>query len=112
MHHHKGGSDNQHDHPVYSASHPLKKTLEDITNAAARNSALKPSEIAQGKGLGYVPGVVDKACANLERVSRITKKAREPSKDFDVLTFELVADQADRCDIQQSSVLSQAQVNT
>ena len=66
VHHHKGDSDNLHNHPVHSASHPLKKTLEDITNAAARNSALKPTEIAQGKGVGYVPGVVDQACTNLE----------------------------------------------
>ncbi len=31
---------------------------------------------------------------------------------IDVLTFESVPDQADKCDIQQSSVLSQAQVNS
>ena len=55
-------------HPVHLASHPLKKTLEDITNAAARNSALKPTEIAQG---WICTGVVDQACKNLEKVSRI-----------------------------------------
>jgi len=73
----QGGSDKRHDH--HSALHPLRKTLEDITNAAARNSALKPAEIAQGEGIGYVPGVVDQACTNLERVARIVKKARQPS---------------------------------
>ena len=112
VHHHKGDSNNLHNHPVHSASYPLKKTLEDITNAAARNSALKPTEIAQGKGVGYVPGVVDQACTNLERVSHIVKKAREPSMDFDVLKFESVADQADECDIKESCTLSQAQVKS
>jgi len=53
---------------------------------------LKPAEIAQGKGIGYVPGVVDQACTNLERIACIVKKARQPSKDFDVLTFESVAE--------------------
>ena len=72
MDHHKGDSDNLPNHPVHSALHPLKKTLEDITNTAARNSALKPTEIAQGKGVGYVPGVVDEACTSLERVSQRT----------------------------------------
>ena len=67
MDHHKGDSDNLPNHPVHSALHPLKITLEDITNAAARNSALKPTEIAQGKGVGYAPGVVDEACTSLER---------------------------------------------
>jgi len=40
------------------------------------------------------------------------KKARQPSKDFDVLTFESVADQADKCDVEQSCVLSQTQVKS
>ena len=40
------------------------------------------------------------------------KKAREPSKGFDVLKFESVADQADECDIQHSCTLSQAQVKS
>ena len=32
--------------------------------------------------------------------------------DFDVLKFESVADQADECDIKESSTLSQAQVKS
>ncbi len=110
VHHHKGSNDNLHKHRTYSASHPLTKTLEDITNAAAKNSGLKPTEIAQGKGVGYVPGVVDKSCANLERVSRIVRQARETSKEFDVLSFESVADHIDSCEVQQSCVLSQSEV--
>ena len=110
VHHHNGGCDNLHDHPMYSASHPLNKTLKDITKTVARNNALKPAEIAQGKGIGYVPDVVGQACTNLERIARIVKKARQPCTDFDALTFESVADQADKCDIEQSCVLSQTQV--
>ena len=68
-------------------------------------------KIAQGKGVGYVR-VVDQACTNLERVSCIVKKARELSMDFDVLKFESVADQADECNIKESSTLSQAQVKS
>ena len=55
--------------------------------------------------VGYVPGVVDQACTNLKKVSRIVKKAREPSMDFDVLKFESVADQVDECDIKELCTL-------
>ena len=72
----KGPSNNLHNHPIHSSSHPLAKTLEDIHSAATSNTALKPSDVSKGKGLGYIPAAVDRACANLDRISRVMKKAR------------------------------------
>ena len=47
--------------------------------------SLKSTKLLKVKVLDmYVPGVVDQACTNLERVSCIVKKARELSMDFDV----------------------------
>jgi len=43
----KGGSENQHVHPMYPTPRPLKVTIKDITNVAARNSAFKPAKFVQ-----------------------------------------------------------------
>ena len=61
----KGLSNNLHiNHSIHSSSHPLTKTIEDIHNAATANTTLKPSDVSKGKGLGYIPAAVDRACAN------------------------------------------------
>jgi len=95
----KGSSKNLHNHPIPSSSHPLTKTMDDIHNAATANTALKPSDISKEKRLGYIPAAVDRACANLDRVLRVMKKARNDSlacsMDWDVISFEEVADDVD-----------------
>lgn len=71
--------------------------MEHIHNAATTSTALKPSNVSKGKGLGYIPAAVDRACANLDRVSRVRKKARNDSlacsMDWDVTSFEKVVDE-------------------
>ena len=65
----KSPSDNLHNNPIHSSSHSLSKTMEDMHNAATANTTLKPLDLSQGKGIGYIPTVVDnKACANLDRI--------------------------------------------
>ena len=107
----KGPSKNLHNHPIHSSSHPLTKTMEDIHNAATSNTALKPSDVSKGKGLGYIPAAVDRACANLDRISRVMKKARNDtiacSMDWDAASFEEVADEIDAKDKEHGSTFSQ-----
>ena len=50
--------------------------MEDIQNKATANTTLKPSDVSKGKGLGYILAAVDRACANLDKISRVMKKAR------------------------------------
>ena len=71
---------------------------------------MKPSEVSKGKGLGYIPAAVDRACANLDRISRVMKKARNDtllcSVGWDVTSFEEVADDIDGEDSQHCSNFS------
>ena len=108
----KGVSNNLHNHDIHSSSHPLAKTMEDIHNAATANTTLKPSDVSKGKGLGYIPAAVDRACANLDRISRVMKKARNNtlacSMDWDATSFEEVADEIDTKDREHGSNFSQS----
>ena len=60
---------------VYVSSHLLTKTQEDVESVAVANVTLKPSEISRSKGLGYIPAAVDKASANMDRISNVMCKA-------------------------------------
>jgi len=81
-----------------------KKCLrkQNLTNL---DTALKPSDISKDKRLGYIPAAVDRACANLDRVLRVMKKARNDSlacsMDWDVISFEEVADEINAKDREQ-----------
>ena len=107
----KGPLTNLHNHPVHSPSHPLSKTVEDISNAAKANVTLKPSDISRGKGLGYIPAAVDKACASMDKISRVMKTSRNNSlscsPSWDVTSFEAVADDIDARDEEHRSSYSQ-----
>ena len=67
----KGSKGSLHNHNVHVSSHLLTKTQEDIESAAVANVTLKPTEISRGKGLGYIPATVDKASANMDRISNV-----------------------------------------
>ena len=85
--------------------------MEDIQNAATANTTLKPSDVSKGKGLGYILAAVDRACANLDRISRVMKKARNNtlscSMDWDATSFEEVADDIDTNNREHGSNFSQ-----
>ena len=75
----QGSKGSLHNHNVHTSSHLLTKTQEDIQSAAVANVSLKPSEISRGKGLGYIPAAVDRASANMDRISNVMCKARNNS---------------------------------
>ena len=69
---------------------------------------MKPSDVSKGKGLG---AAVDRHCANLDRISRVMKKARNDtlacSIDWDATSFQEVADEIDTKDREHGSNFSQ-----
>ncbi len=50
---------------------------EKIHSAVAANPTLTPTDIASGKGVGFVPSAVDVASSHLGKVAREVKKAKE-----------------------------------
>ena len=64
-----------------------------------------------GKGLGYIPAAVDKACASIDKISKVLKKARNNSLScsvgWDVTSLEDVADDIDVKDEEHRSNYSQ-----
>ena len=106
----KGSKVNLHNHNVHASSHLLTKTQEDIQRAAIANVTLKPSEISRGKGLGYIPAAVDRASANMDRISTAMSKARSNSalcnSKWDITMFEKMADDIDKEDASHGSSYS------
>ena len=47
-----------------------------IQQSTSSNSSLKPSLVAQGKGVPFVPGVVDEGSSHIGRVAQVVKRAR------------------------------------
>ena len=52
---------NLHSHAIHGPTKIAKCVQENISRAVSLNSTLTPIDISQGKGLEFVPGVVDKA---------------------------------------------------
>ena len=77
-----------------------------IQQSASCNSSLKPSQVAQGKSVPFVPGVVDEASSHIGRVAQVVKKARQKGvcgKSWDIASFETIADQIDSADERYTS---------
>ena len=85
---------NLHSHSIHRASHLLSTTKQNIIRAAQLNPVLTPLEVAQGKGIGYIPGTVDQAGAHLGRISSAMKNGRNTTQ-WDVQNFESIADEID-----------------
>ena len=67
-----------------------------IQQSACMNPQLKLSQIAQGKGIPFIPGVVDEASTHIGRISREVKKGRHKATggtSWDISRFESVADE-------------------
>ena len=74
--------------------------------SASSNSSLKPSQVAQGKGVPFVPRVVDEASIHIGRVAQVVKRARQKSvygQSWDIANFETIADQIDTADERYAS---------
>ena len=110
----KGSKVNLHNHNVHASSHLLTKTQEDIQSTAIANVTLKPSEVFRGKGLGYIPAAVDRASANMDRISNVMSKARSGSlcnSKWDITLFEKMADNIDEEDASYGSSYSHSLSN-
>ena len=65
---------NLHNHAIHGPTKIAKCIQENISRAISLNSTLTPIDISQGKGLEFVPGVVDKASTHLGRIRTEVKK--------------------------------------
>ena len=72
----KGLDSNLHNHPIHDSSKLCSKVKEVISNAAALNPSIRPSEIARGVGVPVLPGAIDKASNHIGKISREVHKAK------------------------------------
>jgi hypothetical protein len=71
----KTQSTNLHNHRVHGSCKIAQCIKEKISTAVSINPTLKPSEIARGKGLGFIPSAVDGASIHSEKVTQEIRKA-------------------------------------
>jgi len=95
---------NLHSHAIHGPTKIAKCVQENISKAVSLNSTITPIEISQGKGLEYVPGVIDKASTHLGRIRTEVRKAKLTStaeKTFDFLQLEQTLDKNDAEEIKR-----------
>lgn len=75
---------------------------ENIGEAISANPALTPTDIAPGKGLGFIPSAVDSASSHTGKVSQEIKKTKLKKglldQSWSQMNFEEVCDSLDRED--------------
>ena len=89
---------NLHNHPIHGSSKVCSKVKEVISNAAALNPSIRPSEIAKGVEVPIIPGAIDKASNHLGKISRELHKEKRltsAGSNWDVTHFEAIADDLD-----------------
>ena len=95
----KGNVQNLHNHSLPPPSTIAQCIKEKISRAIQLNPTLKPSDIACGRGVGFVPSAVDSACSHLGKVSREVQKAKEAAgmtnAKWTPSEFEVLADKID-----------------
>lgn len=74
----KSPSKNLHNHTIHAASKITQHVKERISDAVAANSTLTPSDIACGKGLGFIPSAVDSASSYIVTQVRCPKRSEQP----------------------------------
>lgn len=77
MHCQKDLSDNLHNHHLHGASKISVCIKSKIASVVTANPSLTPSDIACGKGLGFLPAAVDGASCHSGKSSLVVKKAKE-----------------------------------
>lgn len=77
MRHQKELTTNLHNHPIHGPIKIAKCVKESISKAVSLNSSLKPVDISHGKGLEFVPGVVDQASTHTDRIRQEVKKTKQ-----------------------------------
>ena len=98
----KSPSENLHNHKIHAANKISQSVKEKISDAISSNPALTPSDIACGKGLGFIPSAVDGASSHTGKVSQEIRKTKQKRGLLDhtwsPMTFEEVADTVDEED--------------
>ena len=61
---------NLHCHPILGPSKMACMVKATIQQSACMTPQLKPSQIAQGKGIPFIPGIVYEASTHIGRISR------------------------------------------
>ena len=98
----KSAVDNLHNHKLHAANRIAQCIKEKIGAAISTNPALTPSDIACGKGMGFIPSAVDGASSHTGKVSQEIRKTKKRKGFLDTswspMNFEAVADDIDEDD--------------
>ena len=98
----KESVENLHNHRMPPLSAIAQCIKEKNSTAVQLNPTLKSSDIACGKGVGFVPTAVDSASSHLGRVSREVMKAKQAlsitDRKWNPSEFESVANKIDAND--------------
>ena len=76
VHCQKGSTDNLHNHPLHGAN-KIAGRKSKITEAVHINPSLTSSDIAQGKGLPFIPSAIDGASLHIGKLTQIVKHGQE-----------------------------------
>ena len=102
----KSATDNLHNHKLHAANRTAQCIKERIGAAVSTNPALTPSDIACGKGIGFIPSAIDGASSHTGKVSHEIRKTKKRKGFLDTswspMNFETVADDIDKEDTQFS----------
>ena len=97
---------NIHNHKIHGSCKIAQCIKSKICDAICANPALTPSEVACGKGLGFIPAAVDGASSHTGKVSHEIRKTKQMKglidKAWSPMNFEQVADTIDEEDNQLS----------
>ena len=98
----KAPSENLHNHKVHSSTKIAQCVKEKINDAISANPTLTPSEIACGKGVGFIPSAIDLASSHTGKVLQVIKKTKQlkglNDKQWSLMNFEETADEIDEED--------------
>ena len=102
----KAPTENLHNHKVHGSTKIAQCVKEKINDAIIANPALTPSEIACGKGIGFIPSAVDQASSHTGKVSQEIKRTKRvkgmSDKSWSPMSFEETANEIDEEDNQRS----------
>ena len=79
----KGSTNNLHNHPLHGATKIADCIKSKISEAIHINPSLTPSDIAQGKGLPFIPSAVDGASSHIGKVAQILNMPKKVVVSFE-----------------------------
>ena len=83
---------------MHAAAKICSKVKESIAEATMVNPTIKPSDVAKGTGIPFVPSAIDQASAHIGRIScevQTAKKAKNGGTTWKISDFEKMADEID-----------------